>query len=623
MRKRAEKYGIVTATVIIFAAGCARQATPTGGPKDTTPPVVVESDPSSGNLWFKSKSISVTFDEYVILDKLNEKFMISPPVKVKPKINIKGKSLNIEFMEKLKDSTTYTLYFQDIIRDLNEGNPIPNFQYVFSTGNILDSLSVTGNVVLADNLESGKNILVLLYNNLADTAPRKLIPDYLTIADINGYFRINNVKGGNYSLYALLDNNNNKRYDLSDETFAFLDSVINVNPVKNYIPEKPAGKDSLGLKTAVKGVKNRLFSKDKVKSEEKDSTITQKREKVVPYINGEHKLYLFTSPKKAHYLVSSERKIPYQFNYFLSLPPDTMKFGFKIADIDYYNYFAEKSKRGDTITIWLRDSALYSQQLIKTVVAFPYTDSTGKIISKSDTIPMRYSAGRQGKGKQASSSFRITDNIPGTGIKPGQQIFFYSNLPLLKPDTSKIKLYNVKGKDKIPVQVAFSPDSNNSRKLLFKAALKEGERYQLIKDKGSFRSIYGDRSDSAGTNIFVRLQNSFGHLTMDVRNGNCPLIIQLLNSKENVLEERRVINSGTADFPLLDRGMYRVRVIYDLNGDGKWTTGNYDKKLQPEPVSYFPMEIEVRADFENVYIWDVSITNAKEQILKEKKLSGI
>ena len=619
MRESAVKYGITAATVILIATGCARQATPTGGPKDATPPVVVESDPPSGTIRFKSKNISVTFDEFVILDKLNEKFMISPPVGIKPKINIRGKSLNIEFMDKLKDSTTYTLYFQDIIRDLNEGNPIPNYQYVFSTGNVLDSLSVTGNVLLADNLESGKNILVLLYTNLADTAPRKLIPDYITIADINGYFRINNVKGGNYRLYALVDNNNNKRYDLSDETFAFLDSVIDVNPVKNFIPEKPTGKDSIDLKMAGKNVKNKLFSKSKTKSQEKDTTSTKKKEKVVPFINGEHKLYLFTTPKKAHYLISSERKMPYQFRYFLSLPPDTMKFGFKMADPGNYNFFTEKNIRGDTITVWLRDSALYSQQLIKAVVTFPYTDSTGILIYRSDSIPMRYQTGRQGKGKQAISSFKITDNIPVAGIKPGQQIFFYSTLPLLAPDTSKIKLFNLKGKDKIPLQAAFSTDSSNSRKLLLNSPLKEGERYLLITDKGSFRSIYGDKSDSTGIGILVRPQNSFGHVTMDVRNGNGPLIIQLLNSRENVLEERRVVNKGNADFPLLEKGMYRVRVIYDLNGDGKWTTGNYDKKLQPEPVSYYPREIEVKADWELIEEWDISSANAKEQVMKEKK----
>lgn len=295
--------GTVAAAIMIIIAGCAKQAPPTGGPKDVTPPVMVKSIPPAGTTNYKGKSIYITFDEYFILDKLNEKFIMSPPVKVKPKITTKDKTLIINFKGDLKDSTTYTLNFPDVIRDLNENNPIPNFQYVFSTGSVLDSLSVTGNVVLADNLESGKNIFVMLYRNLADSAPRKVLPDYLSVADVNGYFRINNVKGGKYRLYALSDINSNNRYDLPDEAFAFLDSVIDVDPVRNYRPPEPVKKDTVIVKKVEKSSKN------------------EKVPKLVPFINGDHKLYLFTAQKKVHYLSSSDRKMPYQFLYYMSIPP--------------------------------------------------------------------------------------------------------------------------------------------------------------------------------------------------------------------------------------------------------------------------------------------------------------
>jgi uncharacterized protein (DUF2141 family) len=597
MKAGALKSGILTAAVALFVTNCAKISAPTGGSKDTTPPVVVKSIPPSGTTKFKGKSIDITFNEYFTLDKLNDKFMISPPVKTKPKITVKGKTLSILFMEDLKDSTTYTLNFPEVIKDLNEGNTIPNFQYVFATGNVLDSLSVTGNVVLADNLEAGKNILVMLYGNLADSAPKKVLPDYMTIADANGYFRINNIKAGNYRLFALSDKNSNNRYDLEDETFAFRDSVINVSAVRNYKPPEPVVKDTvISKKVAI------------VKKE-------------IPFLFGDYKLYLFTGKKTVHYLSSSDRKLPYQFLYYLSIPPDTMKFAFRFADQGEYRYFTEKNRTGDTIMIWLRDSTLYYQPAIKTIATYPFTDSTKRNIYRNDTISMRFSFPKPGKVKPGWKTFKVSENVGG-GIKPGQKVIFSSTTPLRPPDTSKIKLYHLQVKEKQRMPVIFVPDSTSSRKYILNTELSEGEKYLFIRDKESFGNIYGDQSDSSGVTISVRQPNSYGHLKMDVRNGQGNMIIQLLSQKESILEERRMVNSGLADFPMLEKGFYRVRVIYDINGDGKWTTGDFNKKIQPEPVTYFPRELETKADWEIVEEWDVSVTHSKPQELREKKEVG-
>ena len=141
--------------------------------------------------------MKLLFDEYVVLDNINEKFMVSPPMKKKPRVFIKGKSVNVEFDEKLKDSTTYTFYFQDAIKDLNEGNILQNYQFVFSTGPVIDSLSVTGNVYNAFNLEVPEKTQVLMYRELADSAVVKHLPDYISRVDQTGYFRIDNVRAGN------------------------------------------------------------------------------------------------------------------------------------------------------------------------------------------------------------------------------------------------------------------------------------------------------------------------------------------------------------------------------------------------------------------------------------------
>ena len=166
--------------IFILISDCAKVSAPTGGPKDRQPPVVVKSVPEYGARNFKGKSVVITFNKYVVLDNISEKFMVSPPMKKKPRVLIKGKSVNIEYNEELKDSTTYTFYFQDAIKDLNEGNVLDNYQFVFSTGSVVDSLSVTGNVYNSLNLEIPEKALVLLYHELADSAVTKHLPDYIS-----------------------------------------------------------------------------------------------------------------------------------------------------------------------------------------------------------------------------------------------------------------------------------------------------------------------------------------------------------------------------------------------------------------------------------------------------------
>ena len=228
-----------TIIALLLIAGCAKVSSPTGGPRDITPPKVLKITPPDGTTLFSSGTVTVTFDEYFILEKIDDKFMVSPPTEEKPEIKIKGKELIISLKGKLKDSTTYTFYFQDAIRDNNERNPIPNFQYVLSTGTYVDSLSVTGNAFVSDNLEPASGYLVGLFSNLSDTAVFTTLPDYITISDASGNFRINNVKPGIFNLSAFEDKNGDKKYTFPEESFGYLSSTVEITPEKNWLPVVP------------------------------------------------------------------------------------------------------------------------------------------------------------------------------------------------------------------------------------------------------------------------------------------------------------------------------------------------------------------------------------------------
>ncbi len=509
--KRSRVGRCIVISAFLVLSGCAKISNPSGGPRDRTPPVVLETMPAVGAKNFKGKSIIITFDEYVTLNSITDKFMVSPPMKKKPRVFIRGKNVITEFGEALKDSTTYTFYFQDAIRDLNEGNTIEDYQFVLSTGPVLDSLSVTGNVYNAFDLETPEKTMVLLYRELADSFVVKHLPDYISRVDLKGYFRINNVKAGTYRLYALKDGDNSKNYNLPDEEFAFMTTPVEISPEKNYIP--PVADTMPKIKVLPKGkdLKNK-----------KENAV---QDTIVPI--GEFPLMLFEAEKKLHYMTSSGRPLKYELIYTLSLPPDSMDFRFRIPDSNNKGYFIEKNREKDTIKVWLTDSTLYSGNQLQTIVDFPFTDTLGNLVYKEDTVPMRFLAPRPTRGTRIKkSTFSIECNIKGGSLKPGQKIFFTSKTPFREPDTSRIKFIQISDSLRPGVPYKLIRDSANSCRYLFQTELAEDKKYVLSADSASFGDIYNENSDSTGFNFTVKKTDSFSKL---INVGN-QLSFQLHNS---------------------------------------------------------------------------------------------
>ncbi len=606
MKRSIVEHLLIISTLFVLICSCAKIGKPTGGPRDRTPPVVLEAVPEYGAKNFRGKRITITFDEYVSLDNINEKFMVSPPMKKKPRVFIRGKNVIAEFEEELRDSTTYTFYFQDAIKDLNEGNTIEDYQFVISTGPVIDSLSVTGNVYNAINLEVPEKTMVLLYRDLADSFVVKHLPDYITRVDQKGYFRINNVKEGVYRLYALKDADNSKNYNLPDEEFAFMNSTVEITPEKNFIP---VVKDTVKVKKEVPRVKDINAKKD-----------LKLQDTIVP--QGEFPLLLFTPTKTNHYLTSSGRPMKFELVFTLSLPPDSMDFSLRIPGSGENSYFMEKSVRKDSIRVWLTDSTLYSQTQLQTIIDYPFTDTLGILGNKEDTIIMRFLTPQVRRGSKVKKPvYTFTCNIKGSVLKPGEEIIFSSATPFREPDTTRIKFYEVADSVRLKVKYSLKKDSINTGIYFLKADLKQDKKYILIADSGSFGNIYNETADSTGYNFSLRKPDTFSKLTLNIKNCKASSIIQLLNNKENVVSETILKSDGKIVFSMLDAGSYRLKVIYDLNNDGKWTTGDFNKGTQPEPVSYYPRELDIKAGWEIDQDWDIEKQLYKEQRLREKKTS--
>jgi uncharacterized protein (DUF2141 family) len=585
MRQTIFRLIITVVIVCTLINSCAKVSTPAGGPRDKTPPVIIKTNPENGSRFFKGDKFEITFNEYVALDKINDKFLVSPPMKKKPEVSIKGKSVVVKYEDELRDSTTYNFIFQDAVRDVNEGNVYDNLQFVFSTGPVVDSLSVTGNVLNAFVLDIPENPLILLYRDLSPAAFRESLPEYISKADKNGYFRIDNIRPGTYRLYALKEKDNSGNFNLPDEEIAFLNEPVEISPEKNYLPVK---RDTVAVK--------------KTQTKNADTAV----------VRGEYKLILFQHEKTMRYLTSSSRNLQYLLTYTLTLPPENRIFDFSIPGISEDLYFIERSRNNDTMNVWLTDSTLYSTQTINTVVTYPLTDTTGTIISQQDTIAMRFFPPRASRVKVKPALYNVKSNISRGQIKPGEKIIFESTTPFKAPDTSKIRIYEIKETLKIPVPYTLIKDSTNSCRIIMNVDLARGKNYLYIADSASFCNIYGECSDSTGFKVSLREEKSFGKLILNIKGYEGSRIIQLLDKNEKPVTELQMSKDGKAEFPMLDKGTYRIRVIYDLNNDGRWTTGNYNFGIQPEPVSFYPGEIEIKEDWVFDQDWDISSKNIKK-----------
>lgn len=625
-------------SILIFAAlllgSCAKVSAPGGGPKDERPPVVMETIPANGSTGFSGSSFEVVFDEYFVLENVSSALVVSPPLSKKPEILTRGMSLIVEFDEEetLREDVTYTFDFGGSIKDLNEGNPLEDYKYVFSTGDVVDSLSVTGYIYDAFNLEAGEDILVMMYSEKADSMPQTTMPLYITRASENGKYRIDNIAGGEYMMYGLRDENANMIYDLQTEDFAFADSAVSVSPEDNYIPARPdtlaavgdslvvdAMGDTIGLLTGA----DTLIPGDTTGTA---AALTETDSLKYEHIPGEeYELYYFRARNKDQYLTGTSRTQPYLLQFTFSLPVDTSSFDIDFADTDKeIEYIREVSARQDTFKIWLRDSSFFSRDLVTVYLRHPRTDSLGQLQMVSDTVRLRYAAAAAGRGAQQSeqAGLPVTTNLSqSTGLIPGQPPVLSFETPVEETDTSRIQLYVMDDTVKLRQDYDLRRDSLNIKKFIMDTELVPDSSYVLVADRGAFTDIYGHPNDSLSWAFKVRDPGDFGKLVLNITGYEGDIIVQLLDEEEKVIREKKMSlpDDETVEFEYLTDKTHLVKAIMDINGDGEWTTGDYELKRQPEPVSYYPKKIEVKAGWELIEDWEISGLRRKDESISSTR----
>ena len=601
-----EWFGIMVVALCIYA--CANRGYPEGGPKDETPPQVVEEVPLSYTTNFKAKRVNIYFDEFVQLNDINNKFIFSPPVKKDPKVSLKGKYVQVAKPDSLRENTTYSLDFADAIVDNNESNPLGFYRYVFSTGERIDTLELGGTVVNAESYEPVLGVLVALYEKQGDSIPLKELPDYIARTDSSGNFRLTNLREGHYRVMAIEDANRDKMYTPESEMFAWMDTTV-------FPVVEPA------TRVDTFHVIEKIVEADTIL---RDSIV---RTDYLAYGPSNLYLRLFLEKLTQLYLVEDDRKEREQLNFIFSIPGEN---GLEVTLWDTLAteplpqdwYFKEHSAGNDTLTLWIKDSTVYKKDTLNVILSYMRSDSTGQWERYSDTARYTFRAKEKKEGKSKKKDedapkvefLEIKSNISGD-LDLGARLYLEFSRPINKSTLDSIRVLEKVDTvyQLIPFQVV--EDSLRVRRVFVDAAWKAGGEYQLQIDSATIYDIYGRFNDKLEKKFKVRTEEYYGKIMVNVRGVDCPTIVQLYKAENgksengkrtyNVVQSKVVEQDGEVVFPLLPEGKYCVRAILDRNGNGVWDTGLYLKHRQPEEIVYLRGEIAVKQNFDVEQDFDI------------------
>lgn len=531
-----KKITLIFISLILFI-GCAKIVTPVGGPRDTSPPNVVKENPLNGSTNFNTKFIKITFNEFVTLNNPIENIIFSPPLIAPASYTLKGKSLVIKWKETLLANTTYSIILADAIKDYTEGNILPLHQFSFSTGAIIDTLKLRGTVINSHTTLPEKGVFVFLYNENSDSLPLTTRPTYLTKSKQDGSFLFQNIKDGSYKIFALKDVNSNLIFDLSNEGVAFSDTLVFPDTLQTY-----------QLSFFVEENQN---------------------QQIMNTINPQKGNYMFPLKKSMAGKKSVKTTIIYpgKIDYYLDVNPtnDTLSY-----------YFYEDFE--DSVVMQLD---LPEWNLKDTLTLMPHKSvRLAKIRPQPDpklTINVLHAGELYEKlSLQFSYPIKPNSNIETIIIKEGKT----------RSDTM-VEIFSINGPFLNSFTLPYSFEPKVSYTLIFKDSL--------------FYGYNGATNDTLTVKFTTKTERDYGSLSMfyEISIDTINYVIALVDASNRLIQENTISTSQTILYENLIPGNYKVKVIFDYNGNGKWDTGNYLLKIQPEKIIFFEKPISIRG------FWDL------------------
>ena len=631
------RFALLLLTLTLVAA-CARMGNPDGGWYDETPPRVVGASPTEKATGVKTRKLHIRFNEFIKIENATENVVVSPPQLETPDIKAGGKSIDIELKDSLKANTTYTVDFSDAITDNNEGNPLGNYTYSFSTGEHIDTMEVSGWVLAAENLEPVKGILVGLYANLADSAFRTQPMLRVAKTDGRGHFVIRGIAPGKYRVYALQDVDGDYHLTQKGEEMAFNREII-VPSSKPDVRQDTLWRDSLRI-DSISRVSYTHFLPDNIT------------------------LRAFTHVQTDRFFTKAERTLPECFSLVFTAGSNELP---QLRGLNFNNaeraFIVMPTAKKDTITYWIKDSALINQDTLRMQMQYWSTDTTGQLRMKQDTIEVLaktpYAKRLKEKQKKAEEWKKAQDKAQKKGepfetimrpealkvevkvnnsIAPDENVRIELPTPLLSLDSTKVHLYSKRdtlwyeARYRIRVREggdSLAPVGTNllhKRWLELQAEWKPGVEYSFELDSLALTDIYGTTSGKIKQGFKVREDKEFATLAVSLTAlTDSNVVVQLLNGQDAVVKQTRAL-AGTANFYYLQPATYYLRLFVDRNGNGRWDTGDFYRGEEPETVYYFPEEIECKANWDATRTWNPTAKPLNEQkpgkITKQKPDKG-
>ncbi len=431
----------LTGFILILFYSCAQVGNISGGDKDTLAPVLLYSEPPMADTGFTGKRIKITFNEYFVLEDLNQEFISSPPLKEFPKIKWKKHTLIVDILDTLKKPETYTLYFGNAIQDLNENNVLENFKFIFSTGNVVDSFAISGRLKNAEDLKVPENTMVFAYRETADSVPFLFRPDYLSKIDTSGNFSISNIQGGAYKVFAFQDLNGDLMLNPTEQR-AFLDSII--------IPQREiiVNIDSLKAGTILHDINDSTYAD----TLQRDTVIIS--EQHFTYPNNVY-LYLFPEIKHKQRLSAYTREKRGKVNFTFDIPlSDKYQMHPLNFNLNKNNYLLELNPEKDSIIYWFKDTTIQNIDTLQFEITFATIDSLDHPILQTDTVFVEFrekkdtDTWKKDKNKDTTSIeaieyLSINLALEQNKLDLKQNLSFEVSEPLLKIDTGKVKLFEI------------------------------------------------------------------------------------------------------------------------------------------------------------------------------------
>ena len=622
---------------LLLTAACASIGNPDGGRFDETPPRVVGSSPADGAVNVSKRKVQILFDEYIKLEKASEKVVISPPQIEPANVRADGKRVKVDFYDSLRANTTYTIDFSDAIEDNNEGNPMGQYTFSFSTGDVIDTMQVSGRVLNAADLEPIKGIMVGLYpadsiwnDTLFRTRP------FLRVSRTNGEgrFTIKGVKDGAYRVRALEDKDGDFVFSQKNERVAF-DTMVYVTGSFPDVRMDTVWRDSLWY----------------------DSI------RVVPYTHytpDDVLLLAFLEDGQERHLLKTAYPEPTNFTFYFTAPSDSTP-RIKGLNFDERCLVADASLKNDTVTFWVTDTALiHRQDTLSMILSYMETDTLGQLVVTNDTLDLSpkttyakiaaerskqieaWEKDRERRQKKAKKPLPYEENPyertwleagfkPSGSLAPNQNVRYLAKEPILEVDTTKIHFYVKKDTDWLPAPFLFMPEERSAKSYMLYAEWEPGQKYRFVMDTAAVVSVLEHESKSVRQEFHVRAVEEYGSIFIHVISPDTGVVVQLLSKNDKVEAQQRTDKDGNADFFFMKPGEYYMRCYVDANGNGQWDTGDYASGLQPERVYYFGKPLPLKARWDLRQDWDIRAVDVarqkpmaitKQKPDKEKKLKN-